>query len=269
MEAAGLTDVGKVRDNNQDQFLIAELERGLLIRGSSLGDEDGTSVTDSPQGYLLAVADGVGGNHGGDVASAIALDTVAHYALTVMPWVIMVDRSDAKESIEGLQRAIADAQGRMQRIAERRGHSSTMATTFTMAYVTWPTLHVVHVGDSRCYLHRDGELSQLTRDHTMAEEMIRQGVDPQMVRGTRLDHTLSNAVGGGNDGLDVDLYRAKLRSEDQVLLCSDGLTGMVSEEAINAKLCERDPVDQVVHDLVDAANTAGGRDNITAIVARF
>lgn len=267
VEAFGATDVGQVRQSNQDQYLIAELERGLLVRSSSLATPDGTSMTDAPQGYLFAVADGVGGLVRGDVASAVAIDAVAHYALTVMPWLLAAEELAGAAS-DGLRKALERAQARVERVARRAGLEGEMASTFTMAYVTWPNVYVAHVGDSRCYLEHEGEIDQLTRDHTLAEQLLEQGVDPERVVGTRAEHVLLNSL-GGEEGLDVDLIRARLQPGDHLVLCTDGLSGYVSMDELASRLSPDEQVEDIVDGLLATANERGGKDNITMVLARF
>jgi serine/threonine protein phosphatase PrpC len=267
----GATDAGKVRANNQDQFLVATLERSLLVEGSSLPAEAGTRITDTPQGRLLIVADGIGGHGGGELASAVTIDAMAHYAFEAMPWAMSGTAYTLDEISEGLREAVTKAQARVRRVARRKKAPEDLGTTLTMAYLTWPTLHVVHVGDSRAYLYRDGKLYRLTRDHTLAQQLVDgDAMTPQEAAKSRFSHVLVNAVGGGSDKLHVELHRLTLEAEDQLLLCTDGLYDMVSDEVIAAHLRLVDQqVDEVVDGLVRTANAAGGRDNVTVVLARF
>jgi protein phosphatase len=270
-EVHGATDPGKVRDSNQDQFLLAALERSLLIEGSSLPAEAGTRLTDTPQGRLMIVADGIGGHGGGEVASAVAIDAMAHYAFETMPWVLRRSACTEDELGDGLQDALRKAQARIRRVAKRKKLNEDLGTTFTMAYVTWPDLHVVHVGDSRAYLFRDGTLHRLTRDHTLAQQLVEgEAMTEEEAKRSHLSHVLVNAVGGRSDELDVELHQVTLEVDDQLLLCSDGLYDMIDDEIIATMLDSTSlSVDKVVANLIAAANGAGGRDNITVILSRF
>jgi serine/threonine protein phosphatase PrpC len=269
-EVAGMTHVGRVRKNNQDQFLVAVLERSILVEASSLSAEGGTRLTDTPQGRLLIVADGIGGHGGGEVASAVAIDAMAHYAFEAMPWALSSSRS-ADELAEGLRDAMRKAQDRVRRVAKRKALSEDMGTTLTMAYVAWPNPFIVHAGDSRAYLFRDDELHRLTRDHTLAQQLVDgQALSEEEAAASHLSHVLVNAVGGSSDELDVEFHHVELRLDDQLLLCTDGLHGPVDEPTISKHLRRTGaPVERIVSELVDAANEAGGSDNITAVVARF
>lgn len=267
----GLTDVGRVRDCNQDQFLVASLERSLMIEGSSLPAHAGTRLIDAPQGRIFVVADGIGGHGGGEVASAVTIDAMAHYCFETMPWVQRRSECTAEELVEGLREAVKNAQARVRRVAKRKGIDETAGTTLTMAYVAWPELLLVHVGDSRAYMLRQGALHRLTVDHTLAQQLVAGNVlTAEEAASSRFSHVLVNAVGGGTESLDVEMRHLELQPGDQLLLCTDGLYDMLTDDAIARALRERErPVADVVHGLVDAANAAGGRDNITAVLARF
>lgn len=267
----GLTDIGQKRDANQDHFVVAALERALLVEGSSLPAEAGTRLTDTPQGRLLIVADGIGGHGGGELASAVAIDAMAHYAFEAMPWAIGHDDASHDELADGLRRAVASAQARIRRVARRKNAPQNLGTTLTMAYVVWPNLYLVHVGDSRAYLFRQGELYRLTRDHTMAQQLVDgDAMTPEEAAQSPFGHMLVNAVGGGSDSLDVELHRLRLEAEDHLMLCTDGLYDMLDDATLTKHLQETHRrVDQVVQGLIRAANAAGGRDNVTAVLARF
>lgn len=268
---AGKTHQGQVRADNQDHFLVASLERALLVEDSSLPAEAGTRLTDTPQGRLFIVADGIGGHGGGEVASAVAVDAMAHYAFETMPWVLNRNDCSMDELETGLRDAMGKAQARIRRVARRKNLNSDLGTTLTMGYVAWPEMFLVHVGDSRAYLYRDDKLHRLTRDHTLAQQLVDgNAMSEEEAKSSRLAHVLVNAMGGSSDDLNVELHRMELKLDDQLLFCSDGLYDMIGDSAIEAYLSERErPVGDVVELLVGAANAAGGRDNVTVVLARF
>lgn len=268
-EAWGITDPGLVRERNEDQFLIATLERTLQVEQSSIADGNGNRVTERPQGRLLVVADGMGGVEGGDVASAVAIDGMTHYALALMPWVVAANFAHADILSDGLRHALHDCEQRLHQVAERKGLDRNMGTTLTIAYVTWPVLHIVHVGDSRCYVFRDGQLSRLTRDHTIAQELVeRNTLTEDQAAQSRFASMLTNAVGGSNDAV-VDLHRYELRTGDELLLCTDGLSAGVPDRQVRDLLAQGGSVRDRASTLVDAAKGAGGEDNITVVLAHF
>jgi protein phosphatase len=147
-----------------------------------------------------------------------------------------------------------------------------MGTTLTLAYVLWPRAYVIHAGDSRAYLHRDGVLQQLTRDQTVAQRMVDEGLlAPEKADSTRWANVLSSCISARPEALQMDVYRVTLQAGDTLVLCTDGLTKPLTDDAIAGHLAAvpRDGAATVVQRLVDAANDAGGPDNITAVAGHF
>jgi protein phosphatase len=145
-----------------------------------------------------------------------------------------------------------------------------MGTTVTMAYIVWPRMYVVHAGDSRCYLLRDGELSQLTTDHTFAQRLLdEKAITPAQAATSRWRHVLWNCVGGGDNRVTTEVTKTMLKPSDAILLCSDGLTGMVSDAEIQTIMTSARSSRDAVDRLISAANDAGGVDNISVVVARY
>ncbi len=270
----GCTDAGVVRINNEDQFLVATLEKSVLLEQSGFPLKDGTRLSESPKSRLFMVADGMGGHEGGDIASAVAVDAIAHYVFTAMPWVSPVAATADRDAvIDGLRAAVRRAQDRMLEVAARKNIDSRLGSTLTLAYVAWPSLLLFHVGDSRAYLFRDGELNQLTRDHNLAEQMVQGHVmTEQEARESHFTSVLTNALGGGSADLHVELHTLQLKPEDTIVLCTDGLHGEVSDEQIAACLTRnksKSAVQAAAHELVEQAKSNGGRDNVTVVVAAF
>ena len=271
VEAAGLTDVGLERKSNQDQFLIASLSRALQVESSSLARPGSGERREAVQGKLLLVADGMGGHKHGELASAVVLEGIARHVLSGMGWLLQqpeagVDHSE--QILAELGRACSEAERLLFLEADARGLTAERpGTTLTVAYLVWPQLFVAHVGDSRCYLFRRGDLTRLTRDHTLAEEMQRRplarGVEPS----ARFAHGLVNAVGGGARA-DPALRAIRLEHEDRVLLATDGLTRHLDDARLAALLDAEPTPGTCVRRLVEAAKQEGGRDNITAVLAR-
>lgn len=268
----GATDVGRVRTNNEDQFVIATLERALRVEQCGFAENNGVTTVDSPSGRLMMVADGMGGQVHGEVASAVVVDGMLQYAFSMMPWLRNAD-GQQRELAEGLTNAVKRSQRRMTEVAARKGYRGNMGSTLTLAYVTWPTLYLVHVGDSRAYLLRSRSLHRLTRDHNLAEEMVRQKViSEDEARGSRFASVLTNSVSTSVREVQVELHQVDLRAGDRLLLCTDGLYGELDDDAIAAamaKVTADEDVQGAVEQLVADARDAGGRDNITAVLARF
>ena len=145
-----------------------------------------------------------------------------------------------------------------------------MGTTLTLAFCLNGELFVAHAGDCRCYLLRDGLLHRLTEDHTMAADMVRHGMlSPEEAAVSRWSHVVTSAVGAESSEVKVELHKVGLKPGDVLLLCSDGLTGMVNEEEIAGVLSQEAEPEAACRRLVERANAAGGRDNISVIAARF
>ncbi len=272
IESAGLTDRGRVREKNEDAFVIATLQRSLLIQHASPAAQGW--FTGNSAGLLLVVADGMGGQGGGDVASKVAIEAVVNHLLNCMPWAA---RRAAKAgapshspSLTGMREELASAMALGDATVKNAGaHSSTphMGTTLTLALLLGPIAYVAHVGDSRAYLLRKGQLSRLTRDHTLAQRLADESMQPIDVA-SRLNNILWNSLGATEDLPEPEIQKLNLEPKDALLLCSDGLTKHVTDEQIAMVLSSRAPVTDRCATLIELANAAGGSDNITAVVAQ-
>ncbi len=270
----GGSDAGCVRDNNEDQFVIADLARTMEVHQCGFAETAGNRLVDKPTSKLWMVADGMGGHVGGEVASAVVVDMMVQYAFKVMPWLGANAGTLSERALaDGLREAVQETQTKMLEVAARKRLGGGMGSTLTLAYVHWPMLYLVHVGDSRAYLGRGGELFRLTRDHNLAEEMIRQDVMTEAeARKSRFGSVLTNALGGGSKEVNVELHQVELKEDDLVLLCTDGLYGEVDDDDIAARLAgvtTAELVKPCVEGLIDAAKRAGGRDNVTVVLAKF
>jgi protein phosphatase len=263
-----MTDRGKIRPGNEDQLLIAVLLKALQVQQTSLPQPEFQHSSD--RSHLFVVADGMGGRAGGETASALAIGSVESFVLNSLKWFAHCKGDEQDRVLADFQRALAEASSRIQ--AEGAGDPELhgMGTTLTLAYSLNNELFVAHAGDSRCYLLHDGALVRLTRDHTLVEELVREGVLPaDQAPHHRLRHLVTNAIGGGYAKVQVEVHKLELESGDIVLLCSDGLTEMVSEERISQILkADADP-ERACRQLVESAIEAGGKDNVTAVVAHF
>ncbi len=270
VDAAGLTDVGHERDSNEDAFLIATLQRTMVVHDASQGAHGW--FQGEPAGTLLIVADGMGGQGGGDVASRTAVTSVADYLLNVMSWakVTSVDPA-ARVSQTGLRAQLSSALVASDKTVKSAGqYSSTphMGTTLTVALVLWPALYVAHVGDTRCYLLQAGSLRRLTTDHNMAQRVVDESpvtIDPP----AHLQNILWNALGGTDELPQPEVAKVPLQLGDKLLLCSDGLNKHVTDAQIKRVLEGPGSCASRCAQLVELANAGGGTDNITAIVAEL
>lgn len=264
----GISDRGRCRSNNEDQFLIARLDKALQILQTSPPQHDIRHSTDNS--YLLVVADGIGGAAAGEEASALALTTVEDYVLDTLKWFACCQQRDDNEIVEEFRTAISQAHQRVCYQAQLRPEQRGMGSTLTLAHSVNDTLFVAHVGDSRAYLFHEGNLHQLTRDHTLVEDLVRQGaIKPEETANHRWRHVISSSLGGTSKQIRIDIHRLKINAGDVVLLCSDGLTEMVTAEVIGNVLRDAGSPERWCHQLVELANAAGGKDNITVVLARF
>ncbi|MCH8223049.1 MAG: Stp1/IreP family PP2C-type Ser/Thr phosphatase [Chloroflexi bacterium] len=239
-------DTGRVRTNNEDRYCA-------LLPPNTLPGVGG----------VLAVADGVGGHQAGEVASQMAVDGVAAF---------LGRASNLAEAQDGdrlpLLRSVVTRINRQVFDAASRNQSGAgMGTTLSVAMIEGSSVWIGHVGDSRVYLYRDKILSRLTPDHSwVAEEVARGAMTPQEAETHPRRNILTRAVGTAQE-VEPATIRADLLPGDSLLLCSDGLYGMVTEDRIAAVLGAKPP-DEAADVLVDMANTAGGTDNVTVIVAQ-
>jgi len=267
----GLTDPGKVRPSNEDHFLIAELARTLWIHQ--------TSVPQSPthhgrnRGHIFLVADGMGGHQAGEVASALTVASIEAFVLHILHRFSNLEGTDEQTVERDFQTALRQADARIFEEAAHHPEFVGMGTTLTMAFASGKKLFVIHAGDSRCYLFRGGKLRQLTLDQTIAAELARRGViKPEQVSRHQFRHMVTNYLGvtqRSDTGVQVNVSKTDLEKADVMLLCSDGLTDMLADDRIASILAaEREPR-SACERLVAEANGQGGKDNVTAIVARF
>jgi protein phosphatase len=270
MDCHGLTHPGHVRETNEDQFLVADLTKAMLVRQTSLPTDDRTRLFGTPPGHLLAVADGLGGQAGGRRASGLAVRTLVRYVLDTLPWFLRVREGEEGDLADDLRSALEECQRTVEGAAEASPEYRRMATTLTLAYVQWPRLYVVHAGDSRCYLLRGARLHRITRDHTIAQRLVDQGAMPaEQAAESRWNHVIWNCIGGGKHELNPDVHRAALEPGDVLMLGTDGLTKSVPDGRIAEVLGGAEGASEPARRLVDEANAAGGSDNVTVVVARF
>jgi len=268
VQSYGLSDRGQVRSSNEDCFLIAELARVIQVHHTNL-PQNKTNFS-CHRGHVFLVADGVGGHLAGEVASGLTLKTIEEFLLNTLKRFSNLQASEEQGALRDLQDALFQADSRIFEETAKHPEWRGMGTTLTMAFAANWRLFVAHAGDSRCYLHSGGRLQQVTQDHTLTAEMVRRGIiSPQDQATHQWRHVVTNILGGKEPGVRVELHSLDLHVGDVVLICSDGLTEMVSEETIAAILQEVNDPQVACERLVGEANKAGGKDNITAIVAHF
>jgi PPM family protein phosphatase len=267
IDVFGLSHPGKVRKVNQDHFVLASVHKTMRLLQTSLSAEERLPFADERVAFLAMVADGVGGGEGGERASAVALQTATQYVISSMDCYY---RSDARESqfIDALQAAAMRAhQAVLERAKADAVAAGKMATTLTLWMGVWPWYYLLQIGDSRYYLYRQGQLSQITRDQTMAQDLLDQGVFTRAIaERSQFAHVLSSAIGGQATVPVISRLRADWMNVH--LMCSDGLTKHVSDERIAERLANMTSAREVCEQLLQDALDDGGTDNITIIVGR-
>ncbi|HEY8256408.1 MAG TPA: protein phosphatase 2C domain-containing protein [Gemmatimonadales bacterium] len=266
IDAHGLTHPGKVRKDNQDHFLLGSLRKQLVVRLSSIPEAEGILSQNERVASLAMVADGVGGAARGETASRVALSVATKYVARGVRCYYGAE-SDDDEFFEALKDGARQCHAELLRRGETDPDYRGMATTLTLYLGMWPRGYLLQVGDSRCYLLRDGELTQITRDQTMAQEMVDLGVmKAEEAAETRLAHTLTSSIGGSQT--DPKITKFDMSWGHVLLLCSDGLTREVSDERIRDVLRSMTSAKQACETLLQDALDAGGQDNITIVVGR-
>jgi serine/threonine protein phosphatase PrpC len=270
MDCFGLTDPGLKRPTNQDHYLIADLNKSMRIHDTSLTLDNETRVYGGSQGKLLVVADGMGGEAEGERACTIAVDQLTTYVLNSLSWCFRLEQNSEQDFEDHLKEALESCQKSIHDVVAAHPEMQSMGTTMTMVYIVWPRAFVVHVGDSRCYLLRNGELAQITVDHTVSEIMVETGkMSREEAQHSPMGHALWNVLGGRSTELAVDVYKLTLKRDDVLLLCTDGLYNMVPQERLQELLTSHTSAESACRKLVDLANENGGKDNITVIVSHF
>jgi protein phosphatase len=269
VEVAGLSDAGKVRPNNEDHFLVVRFGRFLESLQTNLPPGQVASRFENI-GHAMAVADGMGGHAGGEEASRFALTMLIQLVVTTPDWIFRVDEPSFAEEV---MRRASDRFEQIDHALAEEGDANPalygFGTTMTLAANIGRDLFIAHMGDSRAYLFRGGKLHQLTRDHTLVRELCEAGIITTAQAATHhMRHALTRNL-GGDRGAKPDVHRVALGDGDSLLLCSDGLTEMVSNDQIAALLAAGETPERTCRRLVDRALAAGGKDNVTAVVARY
>jgi serine/threonine protein phosphatase PrpC len=266
IDVHGVTHVGKVRSQNQDHFLLASVHKRVNVLATNLGTQQHLPLGEQRVAFLAMVADGVGGVEGGAEASATALEAVMQYLNDSMS--CLFDRDVAEATFtDMLQRCAIRSHEAIRQRARESENGGTMATTLTLFMGVWPAYYLLQVGDSRYYLWREGRLTQVTRDQTLANDLVDSGVLTRaQAPHTQFAHVLSSALGA--DTAEPVVTRLHAEWDNVHLLCSDGLTKHVSDERIAHRLSTMTSAKQVCDQLVQDALDDGGTDNITIIVGR-
>jgi protein phosphatase len=257
----GKTDVGRTREHNEDSFVVADLSTG----NATLQPEVRQHVA-GPRGSLFMVADGMGGAAAGEIASAMATEEVLKEMQRM--WVEGVDRSPTAFA-RALKSAAKAANTRINSYAVAHPENRGMGTTATIAGLLHDTIFVAQIGDSRGYIVRDGVGIQITKDQSLMQKLVEAGeLTEEEAEHSERRNIILQAL-GPEASIKVDLTHQPLRRGDTLVLCSDGLSTQINRDTIAKIVSGEKDLTQACKKLIDAANAAGGPDNITVIVARF
>jgi protein phosphatase len=263
-EFGAASHAGKVRGNNEDHYVIVKRRRTSEVLLTNLSPSDLTLTDDAA--YGLVVADGMGGANFGEFASQLVIQRMLELSQQASSWVMKCQDLEAQQIRQRVEAYVEEMQSTFKEYIDANPPLAGMGTTWTSAHLMPPHAVVVHVGDSRAYLLRDGELEQITHDDTFAQAYIDAGGDSATVK--KLRHLLLNSFGGAMDEVQAQIYLLEIVPGDQLLVCSDGLTDMVDDQQIAAALLESASSQAGCDRLIAAALANGGKDNVTAVVAR-
>jgi protein phosphatase len=257
----GKTDLGRTREHNEDTFLVADLSTG----NASLHPEVRQHKV-GPRGSLFMVADGMGGAAAGELASAMAADLIYHHLATA--WVSDDDASADRFAFR-MREAVELANQKIYGYAREHPEVRGMGTTVTAAGVNGHDLYLAQIGDSRAYLVRNGEAIQLTKDQSLMQRLVDAGeLTEEEAEQSERRNIILQAL-GPDPRVKVDLTRQTLRRGDTLIICSDGLSGLVKREEFPGIVAANAELSDLCGALIDRANERGGPDNITVVAARF
>jgi protein phosphatase len=264
VDVGGRTHAGLVRPTNEDNFHIVRFGRYLETVLSSLPAGQAPEE-DAPPGYGFAVADGMGGHAAGEIASRMTIATLVEIALQTPDWILGRDDELLDRVMERMVQRFGQVDEWIREHYMKRPGLRSMGTTLSVALSLADGLIVAHVGDSRAYLCRGGQLIPLTRDHTIGEQLSQRYPSAA----TKLRHVLTRYIGGWQPAFQPDVSRYRLTNGDRLLLCTDGLSCMVDDATIARELGRGTSSDETCRALVERALDAGGKDNVTVVVATY
>jgi serine/threonine protein phosphatase PrpC len=266
IDVFGVSHQGKVRKSNQDHFLLATVHKHVSVLSTNLSETERLPLADERLAFLAMVADGVGGGAGGEQASTTALEIATQY-ITSSTDCYYRGHSGEAAFINTLQDAALECHQAVRERAQVVAPGRSMATTLTLWMGVWPWYYILQVGDSRYYLFREGVLTQLSRDQTVAQELVDKGVLTRAAaERSQLSNVLSSAI-GGDEAVPV-VTRLKSGWGYVHMLCTDGLTKHVPDTRIAEVLRTMTSARQACEALLEEALDAGGTDNITIVIGR-
>lgn len=261
----GITHKGKVRAENQDHYMIATVHPQVVIHDTSLCSVGELPLRGTRLATVLVVADGVGGAADGSEAARLATEAVMRYVSSTLRSYHAAGLSSDEELLTALKAAALEAHDAVKAESALRSDHRRMATTLTMGIVIWPWAYVVQVGDSRAYIYAGGKLQQITRDQTVGQALVDQGVMPaERLENSPLKHVLASAIGA--DEALPDVIRVSMKERGSlILLCSDGLTKHVTDDEIASAASSMTSCKQLCNDLLELVLSRGASDNVTIV----
>lgn len=260
---------GHVRSRNEDCYFVGTVERKLqtLLTNLSAGE---LPALQRESGFAMLVADGMGGEASGDVASRVVVETLFKLVLETPDWHMRLDREGANEVFARFDERFRTIQNTLTEMARTDPDLTGMGSTLTLAISLGADLAIVHVGDTRAYLFHNDHLLQLTRDQSLAQDLADRGVislAEMKVHYSR--HLLTGVLSANGSDTQPELCKVTLTDGDQLLICSDGLTDMVSDDEIASVLKQSSSSPEACRVLVDMALASGGSDNVTVVLGRY
>jgi PPM family protein phosphatase len=269
VEFGALTHAGKIREQNEDHFLVSRVSRQQAVLHTNIAAHHFPEDF-GDDAYTMIIADGMGGMAAGEVASRTAITTGLKLIQKSPKWGFKINKREARELFDRVNAYMQEIDRELTERSEGDRKLFGMGTTLTAAYSIGVDLFIIHIGDSRAYLYRGGNLIRLTKDHTVAQAMADAGyIAPEEIRHHRKRNVLTNFLGGHGGQVKADVRWLRLRDADRLLLCSDGLNDMVDDESIARIMSAHDRPDDAAQSLLDNALDNGGRDNVTVVVARY
>ena len=264
----GTTHRGHVRLENQDHFLISTVHPQVVVHATSLPDPENLPLRGTRLASVFVLADGVGGLADGSEAARLATEAVTKYVGSTLRCYHAAGSSGDQQLLDELKAAVLEAHKAVRAESAKRTDHAQMATTLTVCIVIYPYAYVVQVGDSRAYFFSEGKLRLLTRDQTVAQSLVDQGLmSKERMDHSPFKHVLSSAIGSEEALPEVTRFDIARRGS-LILMCSDGLTKHVSDEEIASCIGDMKSSEQVATELLNLALERGGKDNITIIAAR-
>ena len=265
VDIGAATHCGNVREHNEDHFIVARRISVRTIVATNLPPDE--IVEDDDGAHVFAVADGLGGHSFGEIASRLAIRSRYPSSRRETSWLLEVLDHPLDQMTEWFSRGAQGLHEELINQASIDSSSRGMATTLTAAFVVGRDVLVAHIGDSRAYLLRDNESIRLTRDHTLAQDLARSGLRSANLHSVR--HVLTNCLGGDDGRVRIDFERFRIEDGDELLLCTDGLSDVVTDEEFPKLAAGHSAAQEHCDGLVNLALERGGRDNITVLAARF